>query len=78
VTIFIVLPLREPKGEPRPKLADSKLAAIGKELQAFLKETWIAFTGSRGGDDRPRLRHPAAGSYALGLALQSNVAVELG
>ena len=78
VTIFIVLPLKEPKGEPRPKLADSRLAAIGKELKAFLKETWIAFTGSRGAMIGLAYAILPAGSYALGLALQSNVAVELG
>ena len=78
VTLFVVLPLKEPKEEERPKLDGGKLAAIGKELTTFLKETWIAFTGSRGAMVGLAYAILPAGSYALGLALQSNVAVELG
>ena len=36
VTIFIVLPLREPRGEPRPRTGPSKLEQVGNELKSFL------------------------------------------
>ena len=78
VTLFIALPLREPKGPPRPSPLGSALATIGRDLAAFLKQTWQAFTGSRGATIGLLYAILPAGAYALGLALQSNVAVELG
>jgi PAT family beta-lactamase induction signal transducer AmpG len=78
VTLFIALPLREPPGPPREHGGRSKLAAVGADLASFVHQAWKAFTGTR-----PALVGLVAsllpfGAYALSLALQSNLAVELG
>ena len=78
VTLFIALPLKEPRGPARPSPVGGALRTIGRELSAFLKQTWVAFTGSRGAMIGLAYAILPAGAYALGLALQSNVAVELG
>jgi len=78
VTLFIALPLKEPRGPVRPSPVGGALQAIGRELSGFLKQTWVAFTGSRGAMIGLAYAILPAGAYALGLALQSNVAVELG
>ncbi|MFO1303370.1 MAG: MFS transporter [Burkholderiales bacterium] len=78
VTVFIVLPLKEPPGPPKQRTGKSPLAAVGADLARFVREAWRAFTGSR-----PALMGLVTsllpfGAYALSLALQSNLAVELG
>jgi PAT family beta-lactamase induction signal transducer AmpG len=78
VTLFIALPLREPKGPSRLAPLGNALETIGRDLSAFLMQTWQAFTGSRGAMIGLLYAILPAGAYALGLALQSNVAVELG
>ena len=79
VTLFVVLPLREPKEEERERApSEGPFDAIGREIVTFLNETWVAFTSSRAALVGLAYAILPAGSYALGLALQSNVAVELG
>ena len=78
VTIFVVLPLKEPKRAPQPPTDGSALAAIGRELQTFVRDSWRAFTGSRAALVGLVVSLLPAGAYALSLALQSNLAVELG
>ncbi len=78
VTVFIALPLREPPGEPRPHAGKSKLAAVGGDLARFVREAWRAFTGSRPALVGVIVALLPFGAYALSLALQSNLAVELG
>lgn len=78
VTLLIALPMREPKGPPREPVVGSKLAAIGDQLADFVVQTWRAFTGSRSAAFAVVFALLPAGAYSLGLALQSNLAVELG
>ena len=78
VTLFVVLPLREPAGPPRVRPPGSALAAVGSELATFVRDSWRAFTGSRPALVGVVVALLPAGAYALSLALQSNLAVELG
>src|SRR4051794_28758935 len=78
VTIFVVLPLKEPKGPPRVVSEKSPFARVSAELAGFVKEAWRAFTGSRGALIGVVVAMLPFGAYALSLALQSNLAVELG
>ena len=78
VTVFVVLPLNEPKRAPQPKAQGSAGAAIGRELMTFVHDSWRAFTGSRAALVGVVVALLPAGAYALSLALQSNLAVELG
>ena len=78
VTVFVVLPLNEPKRGPRPEAAGGALAAVGAELKGFVRDSWRAFTGSRAAWVGVVVALLPAGAYALSLALQSNLAVELG
>lgn len=78
VTIFVVLPLREPPGPPRATSAGGPLATVGRDLATFVRDAWRAFTGSRPALVGVVVALLPAGAYALSLALQSNLAVELG
>jgi PAT family beta-lactamase induction signal transducer AmpG len=78
VTVFVVLPLREPPGPPRESAGESPLAAVSADLARFVREAWRAFTGSRGALIGVFVALLPFGAYALSLALQSNLAVELG
>jgi PAT family beta-lactamase induction signal transducer AmpG len=78
VTVFVVLPLKEPARAPQPKPQGGAAAAIGRELMAFVRDSWRAFTGSRAALVGLVVALLPAGAYALSLALQSNLAVELG
>lgn len=78
VLLFVALPLRE-----KPRAADEqpvgpRWAAIQGELVAFVRDSVRAFLGSRGAFLGLLFAILPAGAYALGLALQSNLAVELG
>jgi PAT family beta-lactamase induction signal transducer AmpG len=77
ITLFVVLPLRE---KARPALSESARAArnVGRELAVFVRDAWRAFTGSRAALVGVVYAVLPAGAYALSLALQSNLAVELG
>ena len=66
VTVFIVLPLRE---APTPAAA---------EMRRFAVDAFRAFLGTRGAFAGLGFALLPAGAMALGLALQSNLAVELG
>ena len=78
VTLFIALPMREPPGPPRPHSDQSKLAAVGADLARFVRDAWKAFTGTRPALIGLIVSLLPFGAYALSLALQSNLAVELG
>ena len=78
VTVFVVLPLKEPARAPQPKPEGGAAAAIGRELMMFVRDSWRAFTGSRPALVGLIVALLPAGAYALSLALQSNLAVELG
>lgn len=78
ILVFVSLPLREAKGPPRPRRAGSPLAAAGKEIATFAREALGAFFGSRAAFVGLLFGALPAGAFALSLALQSNLAVELG
>jgi PAT family beta-lactamase induction signal transducer AmpG len=78
VTVFVVLPLKEPARGPQPRPDGDAAAAIGRELLAFVRDSWRAFTGSRPALVGLLVALLPVGAYALSLALQSNLAVELG
>jgi PAT family beta-lactamase induction signal transducer AmpG len=78
VTLFVVLPLKEAARPPRSPSAKGKLATIGADLARFVREAWRAFTGSRPALVGLLVSLLPIGAYALSLALQSNLAVELG
>jgi PAT family beta-lactamase induction signal transducer AmpG len=77
ITLFVVLPLRE---KARTQLDEGERAVrnVGRELVDFVVNAWRAFTGSRAALVGVLYAVLPAGAYALSLALQSNLAVELG
>jgi len=77
ITVFVVVPLREkvaPLVEGQVRVARN----VGVELKRFVVEAWQSFTGSRAALVGVFAALLPAGAYALSLALQSNLAVELG
>ncbi len=78
VTVFVVLPLREPAAPPRLAAAGSVLARTGREIGTFIVDAARAFVGTRAAFVGVLFALLPGGAYALGLALQSNLAVELG
>jgi PAT family beta-lactamase induction signal transducer AmpG len=78
ITLFVALPLREPAGEPRAVVAGSAIAAAGREIWTFMRDALSAFFGTRAALVGVFFALLPGGAYALGLALQSNLAVELG
>ena len=78
VTVLVPYPMREPPGPARFRAGVSRLRAIVRELAAFVRDTGRAFLGSRSARVGIALALLPMGGYALSLALQSNLAVELG
>src|SRR5262245_12691357 len=78
VNLVVALPMREPKGPPRPPREGSAIQAVGQELWRFMVDAYKAFTGTRAAWVGVINALLPAGAFALGLALQSNLAVELG
>lgn len=77
VTVFIVLPMREPIVE-RVHAAGPRLAAAAAEMRAFAVDAFRSFFGRRGAFAGLFFNLLPPGAMCLGLALQSNLAVELG
>jgi PAT family beta-lactamase induction signal transducer AmpG len=77
VTIFVVLPLREPV-MPRFAAAGSGLSRIAAEITQFSRQVWSAFTESRASLVGLAFALLPAGAMALGLALAQTLAVDLG
>ena len=77
VTLLVVLPLRE-SAVVKASEVGRGAREVGKELALFVHDSWRAFTGSRGALVGVISALLPAGAYALSLALQSNLAVELG
>lgn len=77
VTLLVVLPMREPS-MPRAAPVGSALAHAGREVWGFVRDAYLAFTGSRAAWVGVLNALLPAGAYALGLALSSNLGVELG
>jgi MFS family permease len=78
VNVLVALPMREPAGPPRPLREGSALVAVLRELWRFASDAYRAFTGTRAAWVGVINALLPAGAFALGLALQSNLAVELG
>ena len=77
--MFVVLPLQEPAGPPRRgKRTGARSPRSAADLARFVREAWRAFTGSRAAMVGVVVALLPFGAYALSLALQSNLAVELG
>jgi PAT family beta-lactamase induction signal transducer AmpG len=77
VTLFIVLPLREPLAPDARRRAAGFAAALG-QTRDFAVDALRAFLGTRGAFAGLGFALLPAGAMSLGLALQSNLAVELG
>ena len=77
VTIFIVLPLREPVTAMAERRA-AGLAAAGREMKHFCSSAFRSFLGTRGAFAGLFFALLPAGAMSLGLALQTNLAVDLG
>jgi PAT family beta-lactamase induction signal transducer AmpG len=78
VTVLIVLPMKEAPGAPRPVLPGSRLASAAAEMRDFAMDSFRSFLGTRGALSGLLFALLPAGAMCLGLALQSNLAVELG
>lgn len=78
VTACIVLPMQEAPGPARPTLAGSRLRSAGREMRDFAISSFRSFLGTRGAFSGLLLSLLPPGAMCLGLALQSNLAVELG
>lgn len=77
VTVFVVLPMKEPITE-RVHLAGPRLKAAMGEMKAFAVDAFRSFVGRRGAFAGLFFTLLPPGAMCLGLALQSNLAVELG
>lgn len=79
VTLFVALPMREPPS-PRPNASDGspRWQTAARELRSFAVESFRSFLGTRGAYVGLLFAVLPAGAMCLGLALQSNLAVELG
>jgi PAT family beta-lactamase induction signal transducer AmpG len=77
VTVFIALPLRETP-TPEHERRGSGLRAAGVEMVRFASEAFRSFVGTRGAFAALLMCLLPAGAMSLGLALQSNLAVEIG
>ncbi len=78
VNLLVALPMREPAGPPRPPRQGPALGAAWREVGSFVIGAYRAFTGTRAAWVGVINALLPAGAFALGLALQSNLAVELG
>ncbi len=78
VTVFVVLPLREVARPLAAPVVGSKVAAVGLELKTFVVQAYRAFIGSQAALVGVFSALLPLGAYALALALQSTLAVELG
>lgn len=77
VTIFVALPLKE-KPTPQAERRQPGMAAAGREIKKFAAEAFRSFHGTRGAFTGVFFALLPAGAMSLGLALQSNVSVEVG
>ncbi len=78
VTVFFVLPIGEKREAPRVREAGSVWRRIAREVAAYCLTALRAFFGNRASVAALGFALLPAGVYSLSLALQSNLAVELG
>lgn len=79
VTAFVVLPMKEAVAD-RLALPEgvSRLRAAGREMRAFAVQSFRSFVGTSGAFQGVFFSLLPAGAMSLGLALQTNLAVEFG
>ncbi len=77
VTLLVVLPLKEP-ASPDVEERAVGLASAGREMRHFAVEAFRSFVGTRGAWSGLWFSLLPAGAMSLGLALQSNLSVEVG
>ncbi|MCG3188804.1 MAG: hypothetical protein LKCHEGNO_00990 [Burkholderiaceae bacterium] len=78
VTLFVALPMREaPPAQPRAQ-GPSRWRMAGAQMRGFALESFRSFLGTRGAFVGLAFALLPSGAMCLGLALQSNLAVELG
>src|SRR6478736_7090302 len=78
VTLFVVLPMREP---PEPHVeppAEGRLRKAAAEMREFAVQSFRSFLGTKGAFRGVFSALLPAGAMSLGLALQSNLGVEFG
>jgi PAT family beta-lactamase induction signal transducer AmpG len=79
VTLFVALPMREAATAARPIVAGvSRWRTAAREMRGFAVESFRSFLGTRGAFLGLAFALLPSGAMCLGLALQSNLAVELG
>ncbi len=79
VTVFVVLPLKEPASAlPAVAPEGSALRAALGDMRQFALTAFRSFVGTRGAFAALFMAMLPPGALCLGLALQSNLAVELG
>ncbi len=78
VLVLVALPMREPATRVQEARTGSAWAAITREIGGFCRDVYRAITGTRAAWVGLIFALLPGGAYALGLALQSNLAVELG
>jgi PAT family beta-lactamase induction signal transducer AmpG len=78
VTVFVALPIREPRAVESARVAGNALLAVVRGIRDFVVQAGHAFVASRSSYVAVFFAILPVGAYALGLALQSNLAVELG
>src|SRR4030095_9610328 len=77
-TVGVVLPMKEAPGAPRPVVPGSRLRSAAAEIRDFAVDSFRSFLGTRGALSGLVFALLPAGAMCLGLALQTNLAVELG
>lgn len=78
VTMFVALPMREKRSDGEPVKRGGSLKAIGDDITDYVFTAFWAFFGSRAAAVGLVVALLPAGAYSLSLALQTNLAVELG
>lgn len=79
VTVFVVLPLKEPASlVPEAPPQDSAIRTALRDMRQFALTAFRSFVGTRGAFAALFMAMLPPGAMCLGLALQSNLAVELG
>jgi len=79
VTLFVALPMREPPAAARALAQGvSRWAHAAGQMRDFAVESFRSFLGTRGAYFGLAFALLPSGAMCLGLALQSNLAVELG
>lgn len=78
IAVLVAVPMREPLRAPRLFAAGSRARALALEMARFARDAGRAFVGSRAAFFAIFFALLPMGAYALAVALQSTLSVELG